>query len=311
MQSPLDSDRLLAFVTVARERGFSRAARVLGKTQSAVSQAVIQLEGELSQRLFVRDGKATRLTDAGVVLLEHAERVLEDMAQARERLAELGELRSGQLVIGATDTLACYFLPPVLAAFRARYPGVELRLDNRPSPATAVAVAERRVDVGVVALPLPTDLEARGRPIRERVQIDALAPYKDVVICPPDHALVRRRGVRVADLAGVPLLLLDQTTGTRAFLDAAFERAGVRPLVQMEMSSVEVLKRLVELGFGVSVVPAVSVEREVRARALVAMPLAGARRGRSVGLVTPASGQPSRAGAAFVEVAREEARARA
>lgn len=306
MQIPLDADRLLAFVTVAKERGFTRAGRTLGKTQSAVSQAVLHLERDLGQPLFVRDGRATSLTEAGSILLEVAERILLDMALARERLAAQTEVKSGRLAIGTSDTLACHVLPPVLAAYRARHPGVDVRLDNRPSPATAVEVAERRVDVGIIALPLPPSLESRGRPILERILVEPLAPYEDALICRPDHPLARRRRVDVADVAGVPLILLDRTTGTRAFLEAAFARARVRPRVAMEMGSVEVLKRLVELGFGASVVPLLSVAAETRAGTLVAVPLRGARRGRKVGLATPASGSLSSAAGAFAEIARQE-----
>src|ERR1700742_2162334 len=116
-----DSDRLLAFATVAREKGFSRAARVLGKTQSAVSQAVLHLEREVGHALFFREGKSPVLTEAGTVLLEHTTEILAGMEFARERLASLGELRTGRLAIGTSDTLAYYLLPPVLAAFRERH----------------------------------------------------------------------------------------------------------------------------------------------------------------------------------------------
>jgi DNA-binding transcriptional LysR family regulator len=302
---PLDSDRLLAFVTVVRESGFSRAAVSLGKTQSAVSQAVLLLERELGQKLMIRDGRKSRVTEAGNVLFEHAERVLREMSAAREHLAGLTELRSGRLVIGASDTLSCYLLPPVFAAFRQRHPGIELRLDNRPSPATAIEVAEGRVDVGVIALPLPA-ISSRGRPLEERLRVEPIGPYDDVVICQPAHPLALRKRLGVAELGGVPLLLLDRTTGTRSFLEAAFDAAQVHPEVQMEMSSVEVLKRLVELGFGVSVVPALSVEREVMAGSLARIALVEARGRRRVGIVTAVSGPVSRAAAAFVETARAE-----
>src|SRR5512140_1885954 len=106
MIAPLDTDQLLAFVTVARERGFSRAARALGKTQSAVSQAVLHLERELGQPLLVRDGRSSHVTEAGQTLLEDAERILSDMARARDRLASLGTMKTGRLRIGASDTLA-------------------------------------------------------------------------------------------------------------------------------------------------------------------------------------------------------------
>jgi DNA-binding transcriptional LysR family regulator len=302
-----DSDRLLAFATVARERGFSRAARTLGKTQSAVSQAVLRLEREVGHSLFFRDGRTTALTQAGTVLLDYATRILGDMDAARERLSSLGELRTGRLVIGTSDTLAYYLLPPVLAAFRDRHPGVELRLDNRPSPATALAVAERRVDVGIVALPLPDALGARGDDVAARVHVEPIAPYEDVVVCLSSHAFARRKQVRVPELRDEPLLLLDRTTGTRAFLDAAFERARVSPRVVMEMGSIEVLKRLVELGFGISVVPRLAVQREVAAGTLHAITLVGTSTRRKIGLVTPKFGPPSVAARAFVALLEKSA----
>lgn len=304
---PLGSDRLAVFVAVEKHHGFSSAARELKRTQSAVSQAILHLERELGQRLFVRDGRRTELTDAGRLLLEHAERVLADLALARERLAALSDLRSGALVIGTTDTLACYFLPPVLLAYRARYPGVELRLDTRPSPVTAARVAERRVDVGVVTLPLPATAGGAGRSLAERLHYQALIAHEDVVICPREHPFSRRRRLRVEDLAKEPLLLLDRTTGSRSRLDAAFQRLGERPRVLMETASVEVLKRLTELGFGISVVPRLSVEREIAAKTLIAVELGGMGPRRNVGLVTPVRGSLSRAAAAFVELARAAA----
>jgi DNA-binding transcriptional LysR family regulator len=310
MIAPLDTDQLLAFVTVARERGFSRAARRLGRTQSAISQAVARLEQNLDVRLFVRSGRTTELSAAGRALLERAERILDEMARAREGLRALHELASGQLVIGTSDTLAYYVLPPILAAFRARYPGVELRLDNRPSPATAERVADRAVDVGVVTLPLPPGRRAGGRSLAERLQVEPLAPQEEVAICRPDHPLARRRRVGLEAILAYPLLLLDRTTGARALLDAELARLGVAPAPAMEMSSVEVLKKLVELGLGVSVVPALAVEREVEAGVLAAVRLSGLAVARSVGLVTPAAGPPSRAAAAFAEIARAALRAR-
>jgi DNA-binding transcriptional LysR family regulator len=145
---------------------------------------------------------------------------------------------------------------------------------------------------------------ARGKPIEDRIAVEAVAAHDDVVICPPGHALASRRRVRVEELADTQLLLLDRTTGTRAYLDAAFERASVRPTVHMEMSSVEVLKRLVELGFGVSVVPKIAVGREIRDGSLVALSLSGGERSRKIGLVLPKVRSASPAARAFAEVVR-------
>jgi DNA-binding transcriptional LysR family regulator len=265
---------------------------------------VARLERELGERLFVRDGRATEPTPAGRALLDHARRILDEMEGARASLKALGALEQGNLVVGSSDTLAYYVLPPVLGAFRARHPGIELRLDNRPSPATAARVAEREADVGVVSLPLPPELQVGGRRVAGRVQVERLAPQRDVLICPPGHPLAGRRRVALPALAPYPLVLLDPTTGSRAFLEAELLRAGARPRVVMEMSSVEVLKRLVELGLGISLVPELSVEREVAAGVLAAVQVEGVSGARSIGLVTPSPGPASPAARAFAEIAR-------
>jgi DNA-binding transcriptional LysR family regulator len=300
----IDSGRLHAFVVVAREGGFSRAGRRLSRTQSSISQAVAQLERELGCRLFEREGRGVRLTEAGRLLLGHAQEILEQMARTRSHLEAAGDLRAGELVIAASDTLACYLLPPLLATFRARYPAVELRLLNRPSPATALAVAERVAHLGLVSLPLPEDLASGGRPIGERVRVQRLMSQSDVVILPAGHPLGDRARLTPRHLLGLPLLLLDRTTATRAFLERAFAKLPAPPRVVMEMSSVEVLKRLVELGFGASVVPAWATARETAEGSLIARPLGGLPARRAVGLVTPLVDPLPRATAAFVELAR-------
>src|SRR5262245_40620751 len=216
------ADRLRAFVAVAHEGGFSRAARALGHSQSGVSQAVAALERSLGERLFVRDGRATHLTDAGRVVLEHAERAFQEMSAARAALDALRDLTTGRLSVGTSDTLATYVLPPVFAKLRKRHPGVELRLDNRPSPVVAAPVAERSLDLGVVSRPLPQGLKIAGRSATDELRVGAIAEQRDVLVCPRGHPLAGRPYVTAHDLAAHPLLLLDPSTATRAFLDAFF-----------------------------------------------------------------------------------------
>jgi DNA-binding transcriptional LysR family regulator len=292
MEAELRVDRLRALVAVARAGGFSRAARALGKTQSSISQAVALLEEDAGTLLVVRDGRRTYLTDAGRLLVEHGERVLAALAEARGALAALDEVATGTLALGTSDTFAVHLLPPVLAAFRARHPGVELRLDNRPSPVVAARVAERALDVGVVALPLPTV---------EKVTVQAIAPLRDVAIVPPGHPLARRRRLDLDDLAAHPLVLLDRSTSARAFLDAAFTSRRLAPRIAMEMNSLQVITRMVALGFGISVVPELAV---ADMSDVVAIPVAGLGAARKVGVVLPDPGPPSRAARAFVELLR-------
>jgi DNA-binding transcriptional LysR family regulator len=306
---PLDVDRLWAFAAVARERGFCRAARALGRTQSSLSQAVAELERELGQPLFVRRPRGVELTAAGRLLQEHAARVLDELDRARARLAAVAEMRAGELTIGTSDTLACHLLPPVFAAFRARHPQVELRLVNRPSPAVAELVAARAVDVGVVTLPLPPGSKADGRPIEERVVATRVGAQRDVVIGPPGDATVRTgRRVSLEALAARPLVLLARGTGSRAHLDAAFSARGLDPRVAIETGSVDVCKRLAELGFGLSVVPAFAVERERDDGTLAVAAIDRAIGTRQVALLTPRPGPPTRVAEAFAAIAREALR---
>jgi DNA-binding transcriptional LysR family regulator len=306
----MDSARLAAFAAVARAGGFSKAANELGKTQSSVSQAVLLLERELGQKLFSRDGHTPRLTDAGRALLRRSTRIFEEMALAEAELSALSELRFGELVVGTSDTLACYFLPPVFAAFRERYPKVELRLDNRPSPVIAERVSERQVDVGIVSLPLPEVLEQSGRKVSERVECVVLAPQEDVAVCAPKHPLAGRRELTVRDLAAHPLLLLDRTTSSRALVEAAFAAEKTPLNVAMDMSSVEVLKRLAELGFGVAIVPRLAVQREAESGSLSISRLKDFGARRSVGALTPRAFTPTRAASAFLALAQDYSRPR-
>jgi len=305
----MDWNKLEVLLAVARQGGFSAAARSLGKTQSAISQAVLALEREVGQRLLSRSARKVRPTQAGSLLLEHAEHIEAELEQAARKLSALREVRGGRLSIGTSDTLAYYALPAVLGAFRARHPDVELVLETRPSPATALALAAGEVDVGVITLPLPRGLRHRDSAIERALEIEPLCAQREVLIAPPSHKLAKRRRARIAELAGEPLLLLGRGSAGRDYVDRELARAGVRPRVVMEMNSVELLKRMVELGFGLSIVPALAVEREVSAGVLVALPLSASAEVRRIGLAFEARAAHSRAADVFAALCRSVLRA--
>lgn len=290
-----DSDRLAAFRAVARSGGFSRAAALLHKTQPAISQSVRALEDDVGEKLFLRLGRGVRLTPAGEILLEHVEESFAVLARARARLEARRDLVEGELVIGTSDTNACYVLPPVLAAFRDRYPGVELRLSNRPSPATEAQVLAHEVDVGFVTLPA----ESAG------LETERMVTREDVAIFAPDNPLATRKRIRMGDLLAQPLLLLDRGSRTRAFIDDRIARVGGPAHVAMELASIEVVKRLVALGFGVSVVPRIAVEAELERGTLCAASVLPRSEARSLGVVTKKNAELSPAGQAFLEIARD------
>ncbi len=290
----VSAERLLVLRAVAREGGFTAAARRLGRTQPAVSQAVRALERAVGEPLLVRSRRGVRPTPAGEALLEHAERIHAELEGAAARLRGRRTLESGELRLGTSDTSACYVLPPVLEAFRRSHPGVEIRIQNHPTPAVAEAVARLELDLGFVTLPLPDP----------RLEAEALLPREEVVICAPGHPLAGRRRLRLSDLLPHPLLLLGPAAWSRRLLDERLRAAGGGHRVALETGSIEVIKRLVELDFGVAVVPRHAVGREVDAGRLAQVPLADAPGPLALGFVRPAGSAPSPAAAAFRALAR-------
>jgi DNA-binding transcriptional LysR family regulator len=291
----LDTQRLKAFWAVASEQSFSRAAEKLFKTQPAISQAVRLLERELGERLFLRLGRTTQLTPAGRILWEHVEDAFGSLERGRARIEALKELREGELTISASDTTTCYVLPKVLGAFRRRYPGVEVRILNRPSPVAAKQVAAHESDVGIVTLPIDHPKLA-SEPIQVR---------EDVAICAARHPLAGRPRIPLTDLLAYPLLLLDRGSNTRSFIDRQLGAAGVAPNIAMEAGSIEVIKKLVELDFGVSIVPRIAVQHEVR-QGLLSMARVFERKDwRVLGVIYPKKGTSNRAAEVFVAMLRK------
>jgi DNA-binding transcriptional LysR family regulator len=164
--------------------------------------------------------------------------------------------------------------------------------------------------LGIVSLPLPQGLEVSGRSVAERLESVLLAPQEDVAVCAPNHPLGGRSEVSVHDLAPHPLLLLDRTTSSRALVDLAFAAEKAAPIVAMEMSSVEVLKRLAELEFGVAIVPRFSVQREQQGGTLTVLRLKHFGAARSVGALTPKAFAATYAARAFLALARAHSKPR-
>lgn len=294
----MDREKLTAFLAVAKKKSFSKAADAIFRTQPAVSHAIKALEEELGERLFLRLGRETRLTRAGEVLREHVDEAMASLERAKVRIQSLHELREGALTIAASDTIACYVLPDSLRSFRETYPGVEVRLLNRPSPVAGKLVAAGEADMGIVTLPISAS----------KVRCVELVLREDVGICAPDHPLAGRKRVTLEKLAGFSLLLLDHGSNTRAYVDEKLRDAGLEPAPAMELGSIEVIKHLVRLGFGVSIVPRIAVRRELETRELRAFRVFAKAEARRLGAVIPHKGMLSRAAEVYLDMLRSSLR---
>lgn len=261
--------QLEAFVCVAQENSFTRAATRLHLTQPAVTRQIGALEAELGAALFERLGKSIRLSAAGEALLPHAETVLREATEAREAVAEAAAGRSGRLTLAASSTLASYMLPPVLAAFRQAHPGVELQLRTGLSAQVWAQVRSGDAQLGL-ATTEGTDEERR----HDMLVVTPLGRYETVAVVFPRHPLASHSSLALGELEGEPLLAMTEGTTLRAFLEGALGQAGVIPRISLELDSVEAIKRMVEAGLGISLLPRIAVRAETEAGRLVALPLA-------------------------------------
>ena len=206
-------------------------------------------------------------------------------------MAALGELRTGRLSIGTSDTNCAYVLPPAVKAFRQAYPGIEIRLTDRMSPEVVRLVLEGAVDFGLATLPV-TEPRVRTRPFFIR---------DDVAICSPTHPLAPAESVDLRSLSECAMLMLERGSTSRGLMDRMFAEVGLQPHVTMELGSIEVIKRFVEIGLGVAIVPEVAVRDEVTSGRLTALRVTGLP-ARQVGMVRREGGHLSRAAAAFLKV---------
>ncbi|WP_414473703.1 LysR substrate-binding domain-containing protein [Microvirga sp. M2] len=236
---------LRIFSAVAQHRSFSRAAEALHISQPAVSKAVREFEGQLGIPLLERGPKGVHLTEAGRLLLKHARDLFAAEQSAHESLDALRGLQQGTLRIGASTTIATYFLPPVLGAFHRMHPAVELRLTSANTSTIADLLLQRDLDVALVEGPVDaTDLVAEPWREDELVFIAAL-----------EHPLAgRKRPVRLTELAEETIVMRESGSGTRDVAWDALLSTGLTPQRILEVSSNEAIARVVTAGLGVGIV---------------------------------------------------------
>lgn len=285
----MDTAALRAFLAVAKAQSFSNAATQLHLTQPAVSKRIAALESELRAKLFDRVGKKISLTEAGRALLPRAQHILDEVADSRRMLSNLSGRVSGKLSIGTSHHIGLHRLPPVLRAYHAAHPDVELDLRFMDSEAACTAVARGELELGIVTLPLEPDKKLIVTPIWD----DPLG-----IIVAPHHPLAKLRSVRAETLTQYPAILPGKGTYTREILERAFAPLGIPVPAKMSTNYLETIKMLVLIGLGWSVLPL----SMVHGKELRVLKLPGLKLQRTLGLVQHRARTPSNAATAMVEL---------
>ena len=284
---------LHAFVAVAEARSFSVAARTLHRTQPAVSQAVRRIEDALGDRLFDRSSRNGVLTEAGTLLLEHARRLLRMASEAESAVRELQQVRRGRVVLGANEA-AVHSLLPFVRDFAASHPQVSVDVRRVPSRRVAADLLDRSIDFGVITF-LPTE---RG------LQSLALGGDELVLLTHPKHPLARRKRVSIGEVGRQVVIAHNDPSPTRDRVLRLYERRHARINIQISLPSLDGIKRAVEMGVGVAILPRRCALTEIERGDLAAIKVPELQARRTVRLVFRKTGELSHAAAAFLEMVR-------
>jgi DNA-binding transcriptional LysR family regulator len=292
----MDLAQLAAFVTVAREGSFSKAAKTLYRTQPAVSQIIQRLESEVGHPLFDRSSRRGVLTDAGRVLLEHAERLLNLKEQALAAVDDVRHLRRGQLVIAANE-LTCLYLLPLLHEYRRRHDAVRLSVQRGFASRIPAVVRDYGADLGVVTY-RPVDAD-----------VSSVVVYRDQLafVVPRSHRFAKRRRVTIRELGDESFVAHHVASPNRATVLEAFQRHRVTLHMPVEMPTIDAIKKFVMAGHGVALLPAIAVEAEIARGDLIRVRVSELGFERAVRLIWRKEGPLSHAASAFLEVAEAHA----
>ena len=247
----MDLASLQVFQTVARERSFSRAAEKLYRTQPAVSISIRKLEDWVGQPLFVRGSGARMLTDAGTLLLEYADRMLNLREEIRKGMKELRGLERGQLSLGVNES-SIHALLPALARYRQVHPGIHIQVHRVFSRDVPREVLNHHLDIGVISY------------IPEEQELEAVEFYLDslVLVVWPGHRLAKRKEVDIRDLGEETFVAHIVESPYRQRVVQMFARHRVPLHMGIELPTIESIKMFVEMKKGVAIVPRMCVEQE-------------------------------------------------
>jgi DNA-binding transcriptional LysR family regulator len=248
----LDLAALQVFQTVAREHSFSRAAEKLYRTQPAVSISIRKLEDWVGQPLFVRGSGARTLTDAGTLLLEYADRMLNLREEISKGMKELRELERGEVSIGVNES-SIHALLPTLKRYRELHPGIHVRVHRVFSREVPREVLNHQFDVGVISY-LPEE--------RELASVEFFRDVLTLVVW-PGHRLSKKQEVDIGDLGEESFVAHIVESPYRQRVIQMFARHRVALHMDIELPTIESIKRFVEMKKGVAIVPRMCVEQEI------------------------------------------------
>lgn len=284
-------ETLKMFVDVVETGSFSRAAQLNHVTQSAVSQQIRALESRYEQRLLSRSARQVTPTPAGERLFRGCKEVLSRFEEVEQEIREQATEASGTCTVSSIYTVGLHELHTIQKQLLRTHPKVNVRLNYRRSDQVYDDIVLGAADLGLVAYP------------QSRPGVDVI-PFREdklALVLPPGHALATKSKVSMSTVTGLPFIAFDREAPSRKGIDKLFRDKGLDLTPAMEMDNVETIKRAVELGLGISILPLPTVQREVAAGTLVAKSFAEPGFTRPIGILVRKGKYLSRASQAVLD----------
>lgn len=291
-------ESLKVFCDLAETESFTKAAQINEITQSAVSQQISSLERQFRSLLIERSKKKFRLTREGQVLYEYAKQIIQTYDSLHNKLQEIKDIISGTIRVATIYSIGLHDLPPYLKRFLKSYPTVNVHVEYRRSNQVYEDVLGNVVDMGLVAYP------ARDA----KLDVVPLRKDKLVLICHPNHPLVKAKSVKLRDISGQKFIGFEPDIPTRKAIDKVLRDHSVHVQHVMEFDNIETVKRAVEIEAGISIVPQGTVVQEVNKQTLVQIELTDAECYRPLAAIYKKNKVLSPAMKQFLAILRGEAR---
>lgn len=242
------------FYFICQTGSISKAAEELYITQPAVSHAIKQLEEKLNTKLFIRTSKGMLVTKEGDILLKYVEQGYNYIINGEKKISEMQNLESGNLCIGASDTMCKYYLLPHLQRFNNAYPNINLNVTNRTTLETINLLKTGKVDIGVVNLPIGDMNE---------FEIITAIDIHDCFVVGEKYKYLLDNKLSIDELLEMPLIFLEKASNTRRFTDKYFSNRGYEIKPEIELGSYDILVQFAKIGLGVACVVREFVQDEL------------------------------------------------
>jgi DNA-binding transcriptional LysR family regulator len=285
-------ETLKVFCDLVESRSFSRAAIRNYITQSAVSQQIKNLETRFETQLLRRDGRSVTPTTAGRKFYENSRAILDKYEHLQQEMKSVGQGVAGSIRVATIYSVGIYEMSVVIKSFLKIYPKVNLHVDYSKGAQVYEDCLQGVIDLGIV--PYPES--------RKGLRIIPLPADKLVLICAPEHPLAQRRYIDISELNGQSFIAFEKGLASQRAMDRIFQENNIHVKVVMEFDNIETIKRSVEISAGVSIVPFMSVQKEVQNETLFQLHFTDKNFYRPLGIIVRRKQSLSRAARKFIEL---------